>query len=136
SAPRSAPEPLDDVGWRASIRREPGTARERILRFGALALAWPGGAAAAAGPDAARPSSADCAPLPSPDVFLRLRLPHDLAGDLLAVIESTRRRLSDEVGRVAWDERWSDEQARPSTLSARTFSTRGRRVPGWIGLLA
>lgn len=116
---RPAPHPLDDTEWHASLRREPGTARARVLRFGALAVGGPGGA-----------------PPSSPDVFLRLRLPHELADDLLVVIESTRRRLSDEVGRVPWDEPWPDEQARPSTLAARTFSTRGRRVPAWVGLLS
>jgi len=122
------PRPLADAEWHASLRREPGTARERLLRFGALALAWSGAAAGRSGPDAAR--------LPSPDVFLRLRLPHDLADDLLSVIESTRRRLADEVERVPWDEPWPDAQARPSILAARTFSTRSRRVPAWACLLA
>ncbi len=116
---RPAPRPLDDADWHASLRREPGTARARILRFGLLAVEGSGGA-----------------PPASPDVFLRLRLPHDLADDLLVVIESTRRRLSDEVGGVPWDEPWPDGQARPSTLAARTFSTRGRRVPAWVGLLS
>jgi hypothetical protein len=135
--PASLPRPLADAEWHASLRREPGTARERILRFGALALGWSNGAAGRSGRDgAAGIAGPDAAPLPSPDVFLRLRLPHDLAVDLLSVIESTRRRLSDEVERVPWDEPWPDEHARPSTLAARTFSTRSRRVPAWVGLLA
>ena len=122
------PRPLDDAEWHASLRREPGTARERILRFGTLALAW--------SDRAAEPLGCAGGLLPSPDVFLRLRLPNELADDLLFVIESTRRRLSDEVERVPWHVPWPDPQARPSILAARTFSTRGRRVPGWVGLLA
>ncbi|PYT33623.1 MAG: hypothetical protein DMF52_15165, partial [Acidobacteria bacterium] len=122
------PRPLDDAEWHSSLRREPGTARERILRFGTLTLVWPD--------RAAEPVEAAGGPLPSPDVFLQLRLPDDLTDDLLSVMESTRRRLSDEVERVPWHEPWPDLHARPSTLAARRFSTRGLRVPVWVGLLA
>ncbi|HET9481462.1 MAG TPA: hypothetical protein VFP98_06890, partial [Candidatus Polarisedimenticolia bacterium] len=34
-----APMPLNDADWKASVRREPGMARRRIARLGALALA-------------------------------------------------------------------------------------------------
>lgn len=118
-----APErsaPLDDRDWHRSLRREPGTAQERILRFGGLAAAWADAAGA----------------LSSPDVFLRLRLPHDLAGDFLAAIESARARLSATVDSIPWDEPWPDDQVAPSVLAARTFSVRSRRVPAWVGLLA
>jgi hypothetical protein len=114
STPASThPTPLDDAAWHASLRREHGTARERVQYFGM----------ASAG-------------RPSPDVFLRLRLPHDLAGDFLGVIEAARQRLSALADSVPWDEPWPDPHAAPSMLSARTFSERSRRVPGWVGLLA
>jgi hypothetical protein len=107
------PSPLDDAAWHASLRRDPGTARERVQRFGTYA-----------------------AERPSPDVFLRLRLPRELAADFLGVIESSRERLSGLADSVPWDEPWPDPHAAPSTLAARTFSTRSRRVPAWVGLLA
>jgi hypothetical protein len=107
------PTPLDDAAWHASLRREPGTARDRIQRFGS-----------------------DAAERPSPDVFLRLRLPHDLAGDFLGVVESARQRLSLLADSVPLDEPWPDAQAAPSTIAARTFSIRSRLVPAWVGLLA
>jgi hypothetical protein len=107
------PAPLDDAAWHASLRREPGTARDRIQRFGS-----------------------DAAERSSPDVFLRLRLPHDLAGDFLGVVESARQRVSLLADSVPWDEPWPDAQAAPSTIAARTFSVRSRLVPAWVGLLA
>ena len=105
--------PLDDAEWDASLRREPGTARERVQRFGT-----------------------EAAERPSPDVFLRLRLPRDLAGDFLGVVESFRERLSDLADSVPWDEPWPDAHAAPSMVAARTFSVGSRRVPAWVGLLA
>ena len=109
----ATPTPLDDAAWHASLRREPGTARDRIQRFGS-----------------------DAAGRPSPDVFLRVRLPHDLAGDFLGVVESARQLLSLLADSVPWDEPWPDAQAAPSTIAARTFSVRSRLVPAWVGLLA
>jgi hypothetical protein len=114
------PAPLDDAEWHASLRREPGTARGRILHFGFMAAAWAERAGA----------------LASPDVFLRLRLPHDLAEDFLVCVESARRARGAEVDRVPWNEPWPEANALPSTLAARTFSTRSRRVPAWVGFLA
>jgi hypothetical protein len=105
--------PLDDAAWHDSLRREPGTARQRVQRFGT-----------------------DAAERPSPDVFLRLRLPHELAGDFLGVIEAFRVRLSKAADSVPWDEPWPDPHAAPSMVAARTFSVRSRRVPAWVGLLA
>ena len=109
------PSPLDDAAWHASLRRDPGTARERVQRFGTYA-----------------------AERPSPDVFLRLRLrlPRELAADFLGVIESSRERLSTLADSVPWDEPWPDPYAAPSLMAARTFSVRSRRVPAWVGLLA
>jgi hypothetical protein len=117
---RHQTHPLADAEWHASLRREPGMARQRIIHGGTLAIAW-----------ADRPTV-----LPSPDVFLRLRLPHDIATDFLAAIESSRRALTERADSVAWDEPWPDPDELPSIRAARTFSTRSRRVPAWVGLLA
>ena len=81
--PESADVPLDDTEWHASLRREPGHARDRVLRYGALAAA-----------------------APSSDVFLNLRLPGQLAGDLIAAMHAARARLGTP------------------------------RAPAWVGLLA
>ncbi|MGH9798658.1 MAG: HNH endonuclease, partial [Candidatus Polarisedimenticolia bacterium] len=119
-APALDPRPLDDAAWHASLRREPGTARRRIIYYGHLAAAWlptPGA-------------------LPAPDVFLRLRLPDQVAVDLLEAIEAARAGLSARVDAVPWDEPWPDSDPSPSLAAARTFSTRSRRVPAWVGLLA
>jgi len=80
-------------------------------------------------------ASVASAPL-SPDVFLRLRLPGDLAATFVAAIESRRRNLTWLVEQVEWYAPWPDSQAPPSVLAARTFSIRCRRVPAWVGLLA
>ena len=105
--------PLDDATWHASLRREPGMARDRLSRFGMAA-----------------------AEAPSPDVFLRLRLPHDLAADFLGTIESARSRLFGLTDSVPWYEPWPSPDAPPSVIAARTFSVASRRVPAWVGLLA
>jgi hypothetical protein len=144
--------PVDDAEWHASLRRDPGTARRRILHYGLLAAGMGGDAShggartdAAIGFDpgtgsiTAPPISPETALIPSPDVFLRLRLPADLAGNLLAAIEAVRRRLAAEAEAVPWDAAWPDgpaQAALPSRLAARTFSTRCRRLPSWVGLLA
>ena len=143
-----APAPPDDAEWHASLRREPGTARRRVLRFGLIAAGI-----------GAKPGDAL---LPSPDVFFRVRLPDDHAARFLAVIESARERLSDEAGSVLWDEPLTAVVAEPrhaaaasaagpapraaaaaaitsplpSLLAARTFSIGCLRVPAWVGLLA
>jgi len=105
--------PLSDEVWHASLRLEPGTQRRRLLRLGLLAI------------DQRRA-----------DVFLRLRLPADLAASFLAVAESATRRVEQEVDRVPWDQPDPDPGALPSWRAARTFSIRCRRVPVWVGLLA
>jgi hypothetical protein len=93
-------------------------ARRRIIRHGLEAI--PG----------------DARPLSGPDVFLRLRLPGDLAARFLAAIESSRRALAAAAHEVPWDEPWPDSGALPSLLAARMFSIRCRRAPAWVGLLA
>src|SRR5207249_1202753 len=94
----------DDAAWHASLRRAPGTALERIASFGLLACS-------------AR----------HPDVFLRLRLPGDIAERFLQAVESRRRRLAERVEHVSWYEPWPDPDAPGSVLAARTFSTASRR---------
>jgi hypothetical protein len=111
--PFCAPAPLSDEVWHASLRLEPGTQRRRVLRLGLLAAEH--GRA---------------------DVFLRLRLPADLAAQFLAVAESATRRLEQEVDRFPWDQPDPCPDALPSWRAARTFSIRCRRVPVWVGLLA
>jgi hypothetical protein len=106
------PLPLSDPAWAASLRRAPGLARRRVLQAGLRALD------------------------PSPDVFLRLRLPESLADDLLAAVEIARRSLAALADSVPWDRDWPDQPALPSVLAARMFSVRARRVPAWVGLLA
>ena len=105
--------PVDDGRWQQSLLRRSGMARERVGCLGREAAA-----------------------LFVPDVFLRLRLPGDLAGDLLAAVESSRRRLSECVEAVPCFEQWPDPDASGSVLAARMFSNRCRRVPAWVGLLA
>ncbi|MEK7283091.1 MAG: HNH endonuclease signature motif containing protein [Acidobacteriota bacterium] len=114
------PRPLEDADWHASLRREPGSARARILAYGTLASAW----------------ADETGALPSPDVFLRLRLPHEIAGDFLVVIESSRRRLADAAALDPWGAPSRVGDDRPAARAARMFSNRSRRVPAWIGLLA
>jgi hypothetical protein len=58
-----------------------------------------------------------------------------VADDLAAAVEAARRGLTAEAEGVSWDEPWPDPDAPPSLLAARTFSTRCRRTPGWVGLL-
>ena len=111
--PGEQPTPPDDAAWHGGLRRAPGTAVERIERFAALAVEGR-----------------------YPDVFLRLRLPEDLAGSFLGAVESRRQLLSGAVEGVAWYEPWPYPGAPASVLAARTFSVRCRRAPAWVGLLA
>lgn len=124
--------PLDDADWHASLRREPGLARRRLRLFGALALS---------SPDVFQgvPHAAD--------TYLRLRLPHDLGRQFLAMVDAERRRISAAADAIPWDaglvsEAGADSSAHPgvhggaSWLAARMFSIRCRRVPAWVGLLA
>ena len=114
------PRPLEDADWHASLRREPGMARERVIAYGRLATAW----------------TDEAGTLSSPDVFLRLRLPHVIAEDFLVVIEASRRHLAEGAVLDPWGTPLRDDWDRPSQRAARMFSTRSRRVPAWIGLLA
>jgi len=139
----TAPRPLDDRAWHASLRREAGATLSRVLAMGWHAAGWP-----AARPTA-RPTTcpAACpADLPEPDVFqllpvepdvfLRLRLPDDLAIDLVAVIESARAELERAAAASAWDEPWIVPDPTPAQFVARVEFIRGRRLPIWVGLLA
>jgi len=110
---RTQVAPPDDAAWHASLARAPGTALSRIAALGKVAAS--GGL---------------------PDVFLRLRMPADLAAGFLAAIESRKRALSELVEQVHWCEPWPDPAAPGSVLAARTFSVRCRSVPAWAGLLA
>ena len=156
--------PLDDAAWHATLRREPGMTARRVWMMGGVAVrdgfgsSTGCGGGAAAGDECARSASAPgpapaSGPAPGagavvpgtgcpgsvggcPDVFLRLRLPADLADAFLATVEGRRRRWTREVEAVPWDEPWPDPHAAPSILAARSFSVRCRRVPAWVCLLA
>jgi len=105
-------EPLEDAAWHQSLRREPGTARRRVLRLGMAAALDP-----------------------VSSVFLRFRIPASLSEDLLLSIEAARSALTAAVEQVPWDEPWPEAAPLPSVAAARTFSVRARRVPAWVGLL-
>jgi hypothetical protein len=111
---RRPPRPLTDTEWHASLRRAPGMATKRVWRLGRQALAG------------------DCT-----ESLFGLTLPADLAGAFLAAIESARKRLharaAQELGRPGPTR---DDDASPSLLAARMFSSQGQRVPAWVGLLA
>jgi hypothetical protein len=135
------PRPLADDHWLASLRRAPGTAIGRILEFGFRA-------AGLSNPCTAAPEVFQ-ALVHEPDVFLRLRLPADLAADLLTAIEAARDAVEERVASVPWDAPWPGAAAEPpsadahaavaeppSAWVARIAFVRGRRAPLWVGLLA
>jgi hypothetical protein len=98
--------PATDAEWHAFIRREPEMTRVRVRWLGKAGL---------------HPNMAD--------VCLRLRLQEDIANNLLAAIESARRRLQE------MDPRGGAADTRSSGFVARDYIARGRRVPAWVGLL-
>jgi hypothetical protein len=134
--------PLSDEAWHASLRRESGRSRRRVLRAGLEALgafAFPTSTVAASGsgsgdPDVFHPDSA--ALPPGPDVFLRLHLPQHSAARFVAAIEAARAARGREADAVPWDEPFERPGALPSLLAARMYTARSRRVPAWVGLLA
>ncbi|MGH9750063.1 MAG: HNH endonuclease signature motif containing protein [Candidatus Polarisedimenticolia bacterium] len=145
----AGPLPPGDAEWHASLSRPPGRSRTRVLRLGmeaaldAGADECPGpgdrGGSAVCGGPGDRGGSGTCAGpgrSPSPDVFLRFRLPRDLAASFLGAVESRRRALASLAEEVPRDQPWPDPVVLPSLLAARTFSIRSHRVPAWTGLLA
>ena len=137
----AAPRPLDDSAWHASLRREAGATISRVLAMGWRAAGRP---AASSGDASSGDASSGDAPEPDvfqllpaePDVFLKLRLPGDLAIDLVAAIESARADLEGAAAASAWDEPWSVSDPAPAQFVARVEFIRGRRLPMWVGLLA
>jgi hypothetical protein len=113
SSPRasknSIPYPPTDEAWLSSLRRTAGMSRQRLARLGWLAL------------DPA-----------TDNVFLRLRVPDEIAGVFLASIEGARRQLEESVRATAGAPRGSP----PSAAAARRSIRRGAPVPAWAGLLA
>jgi hypothetical protein len=158
--PPSHPGPLDDDAWHASLRREPGRSRRRVLRAGLEAIGalraasaigagagtsagagagTSAGAGSAAGPGAGDPDvfQADAASLPAgPDVLLRLRLPQEAAARFIAAIDAARAARALEADALPWDAPFERTGMVPSLLAARMHTVRGRRVPAWVGLLA
>jgi Domain of unknown function (DUF222) len=113
------PLPPDDAEWHASLRRAPGSARERVHALGHEAVA---------GIDA--PGSGPM--VSSADAFLRLRLTPERAAAFLGAIEARRRDLqarSSEPGELP-------ENPPASMRAAQRFSTGPGYVPQWVGLLA
>ncbi len=108
-----APLPASDEEWSSSLRREPGMTRRAVLAAGLLA-----------------------ATNPEADVFHVVTLPEPLATRFLSSVESARRGLAAIADSVPWDQPWPHDVSLPSVLAARTFSTRARRTPAWVGLLA
>jgi hypothetical protein len=108
-----APGPMTDAEWHGSLELRPGGIRKRVYELGRRSEEWT-----------------------HSDVFLRLRLPAELARDFIAAVDSSRRALAERVKSVPWDEAWPDPSAPPSVKAARSFSVRCRRVPAWVGLLA
>ncbi|HYV20038.1 MAG TPA: DUF222 domain-containing protein [Verrucomicrobiae bacterium] len=158
-SPLSPAVPLEDERWFASLHRAPGSAVRRIFEFGfrAAGLSNP----CTAPPDVFHPDAAaapdvfhrDAAAAPEvfhslvhePDVFLRLRLPADLAADFLAAIEAARNVTEARAASIPWDSPWPGSAAGsgsaplaepPSAWVARIAFVRGRRAPLWVGLLA
>jgi hypothetical protein len=84
-AQNGPPRPMTDADWHASLGHRAGELRARVRGLCRRAAA-----------------------VGNSDVFLRLRLPGQLADDFLATIEVTRRRLETDAGQVAWDEPWPD----------------------------
>ena len=134
--------PLSDEAWHATLRREPGRSRRRVLRaglealgaFGPAVAVSPGDTLPAGDPDVFQP---DLAPLPTgPDVFLRLRLPQAWAARFVAAIEAARTARSRDADAVPWDAPFDRPGAAPSLLAVRMYTARSRRVPTWVGLLA
>lgn len=117
------PLPLTDEQWHRSVGHRPGELRARVHELAGIVV-----------PDDDDDPAAPHAG--ASDVFLRLRLPDDLAADFLASVESARRTRALEADAVAWDVPWPDASAPASLRAARTFSVRCRRSPAWVGLLA
>jgi len=117
---RHSGRPMTDDAWHASLRREPGTAAQRMAGFGARLVS-----------DAERQTvkrRMDEEPL-------RLRLPGDVAHDLMRAVRARFDVVRRMVREVPEFEPWPDPEAPASALVTRTFSTRGWRPPLWVGLL-
>jgi hypothetical protein len=143
---RSALPPATDAVWRASLRRDPGMARERVARLGRQAVG-------------------ESDPGMKTDVFLNLPLPEDLARLFQATLEKRREALEASVppgAKGEGDDAKGDREGsnregetalgageiapgitglgaleiRASLLAVRTFSSRGWRVPQWVALLS
>jgi hypothetical protein len=122
------PRPMTDKAWHDSLGFAAGELRARVLACGVRAVEASG----------------------SIDVFLRLRLPVDLAVGFGAAIEAARRHVKSHAARgVDAPAGTGREMARevdatvatdfdepPSHRAARDLLARGRGVPAWVGLLA
>lgn len=115
---RRVPTPPSDEAWLGALHRAPGRGLAAVIGLGCRVLA------------AIESGSTN------PDVFLRLRLPPDLARDLFAVIESRRRSLAEQAERVEALPVEIAARIAPSLRIASALRRRHRGVPAWVGLLA
>jgi len=105
--------PASDARWHAGLRREAGTATRKAAILGRRAADARGS-----------------------DVFLRLRLPSDLAEAFVGAMGAARDGLMRKVAAVPWDQGWPEPDPPGSVRAAREFFVRCRRAPAWVGLLA
>jgi hypothetical protein len=135
----TAPHPMSDEAWHASLWREPGSTLKMMDSLGRALVRQI---------DPRTPprrQSSRCVR----DQVLRLRLPGDLARDLMHAIGRRSARLwrlaqpaDPETVSGPGDRRSDTGGARsaiagtPASLTiTRIFSTRGERAPAWVGLL-
>jgi 5-methylcytosine-specific restriction endonuclease McrA len=107
---KRATPPPDDAAWNASLHRRPGRGIAVVLDMSRRALAA---------------IENGCT---SPDVFLRMALPPDLASGLRLVLEERRRALAEDSP--------TPVNPRPSQQIARALRRRRCGVPQWVAMLA
>lgn len=112
-SPERAPLPMDDARWHASLRREPGSAREMMARLGRVIMRQAG----------------------SRQASLRLTLPAELATSLGQLMGRARLALRSHVKQVPDGQPWPEPDAPASVLLTRIFSSQGWTEPAWVGLL-
>ncbi len=105
-----SPAPPSDESWHRSLKLSVGDTRAAIERC----------------------SRSDT----SSDVFLRLRLDAGLAAEFLGGVESARRLVAGQAEALPWDSEPAPGQHSVAVLMAWQFTSRCRRVPAWVGLLA
>jgi hypothetical protein len=135
----TAPHPMSDEDWHASLWREPGSTMKMMDSLGRALVRQV---------DAQTPPRRQSSRCVRQQV-LRLRLPGELARDFMHAIGRRSARLwrlaqsADHETVPGPDDRRSDTRGArsaaagaPASLTiTRIFSTRGERAPAWVGLL-